>query len=165
MPASRPLSPALAARAHPLVLWTEVALTSAEMLWSSAVVIATRLDRMLRAGPNPSARDRREFTLMGTEKLKAATQSAVAVGTHLQRTQLALALGSVPVLWQPWWQAPALAWGLAAPAAFGAPAHRPHTDAVADLAHLTRAALKPIHAAATANARRLARVRTGARRR
>jgi hypothetical protein len=55
-----------------------------EMLLASGQVIGMRVNRMSRAGARPSARDRREFTRMGSEKLEAATQSGWAMAAQIQ---------------------------------------------------------------------------------
>ncbi len=145
------------AAANPLVLWSEVLRKTCEMLWSSQQVIGARVGRMVRAGPNPSRRDQREFSRMGLEKIEATAASALAVGTQLQAAQLA-------------WAAPTLAWWLAnwqsLLGARPAPAHPcgvrlSHKQISTDLARLADAALEPIHATATANARRLTRARKG----
>ena len=54
--------------ANPFLLWTELAWKTGEMMMTSAEVIGHRANRMATAGPVPSLRDRREFTLMGQEK-------------------------------------------------------------------------------------------------
>ena len=69
---------------NPFMLWADVAVKTTEMLVSSGQVIGTRVGRMARAGANPSARDRREMALMGSEKVKAATASGLAVAARLQ---------------------------------------------------------------------------------
>ena len=76
---------------NPFLMWFEVATKTAEMMLASGVVIHTRVGRMAAAGPNPSARDRKEFTLMGAEKVKAMQDSALAVGMGLQQAQLQMA--------------------------------------------------------------------------
>lgn len=85
--ARRPVSPQLF---NPLALWMDLSLKTAEMLFASGLVIGTRVNRMQRAGPNPSARDRKEFTLMGAEKVKAMADSSLAVGLRMQQAQLQL---------------------------------------------------------------------------
>lgn len=120
---------------NPFLLWADVALKTTEMLFSSAQVIGTRVNRMALAGANPSARDRREFALMGTEKVKAATESGLAVAARLQAANWQLCARA----WQQW------------------------LASSGNAARLAGAALKPVHAASTANARRLARVGTRSR--
>lgn len=141
------------AAANPLVLWAEVVRKTSEMLWSSQQVIGVRMDRMLRAGPRPSRRDQREFSRMGLEKIEAAAASALAVSTQLQAAQLA-------------WATPAWSWWIAGwqPVLGGTAPDLPrvrvsHQQLSRDMAQLAGAALDPIHAAATANARRLGKAR------
>jgi hypothetical protein len=124
----------------PFLLWTDVGMKTAEMLLSSGQVIGTRLDRMARAGHNPSARDRREFTRMGTEKVKAAADSGLAVAARLQSANYELMTRA----WQQWFAN--------------------QTRLSSETARLVGAALGPVHGAATANARRLSRAKTTARR-
>src|SRR3712207_5497720 len=68
---------------NPLLVWTGFALKNAEMLMASAQVIGHRTSRMAMAGVSPSARDRKEFVLMGQEKLEAAAESAQAVALRM----------------------------------------------------------------------------------
>jgi hypothetical protein len=65
--------------ANPLSVWTDLALNTCEMMVASAEVIGHRTGRMAVAGPIPSARDQREFALMGREKIDAAAESARAM--------------------------------------------------------------------------------------
>lgn len=57
------------------------------MLGASAYVIGHRADRLARAGTKPSARDRREFTRMVEEKFEAAAESAAAMAPALWSVQ------------------------------------------------------------------------------
>jgi hypothetical protein len=68
---------------HPLSIWTELAFKTGEMMLASAQVIGHRTGRMAKAGPAPNARDRREFALMGHEKVEAARESSQAIATRL----------------------------------------------------------------------------------
>jgi hypothetical protein len=70
---------------------------------------------------------------MGSEKLLAATRSGLAVAEKMQAAQLQLLTRGV----QPWW------------------------TTAGTLAALGDAVLKPVHAAATANARRLSKKPAG----
>jgi hypothetical protein len=131
----------------PLTPWLQLGTRTAEMLLASGQVIAMRVSRMAAAGASPTARDRKEFLRMGSEKVQAGAQSALAVGAQWQ------AIG-----WQLWargWQQWMTLLGGAAVRA--APLH-------SHLPRLAQAALAPVHRAATANARRLsgvARERSG----
>jgi hypothetical protein len=154
---------------NPVLLWSDVALKTAEMLMSSGQVIGTRLDRIARAGPNPSARDRREFALMGSEKISAASKSAMAVASRLQSANYELMMRA----WRQWFASLGAMNSLAASRSFGQALSRQKrlSDALArsgrtqarissDTARLASAALKPVHSASTANAKRLARGKT-----
>jgi hypothetical protein len=68
---------------NPFLIWTDLAFKSGEMLLASAQVIGHRTQRMALAGPTPNARDQREFTLMGEEKIVAAAESAQAIGMSM----------------------------------------------------------------------------------
>ncbi len=103
---------------------------SAELAIAAPQVVAHRLARMAMAGPQPSARDRREFQAMGQEKLLAFWQSWFAMGWAVTRA------------WQEGWLA--LLRGAQVPAWDGA--------------HVLAQGLAPVHRKARANARRLARV-------
>lgn len=67
----------------PFLLWNNLAMQTAETMLASAQVIGHRAGRMAAAGATPSARDQREFTLMGQEKIEAGTESALAMATHM----------------------------------------------------------------------------------
>ncbi len=69
--------------ANPFLIWIELSVKTSEMLLASAQVIGHRTSRMVMAGARPNPADRREFTLMGQEKVEAALESAHAMATHL----------------------------------------------------------------------------------
>jgi hypothetical protein len=120
----------------PWLPWTQLALQAGEMLMASSVVIPLRLGRMAAAGPRPTPRDQREFARMVPEKLQAGMESFFAIGVALQQMQWKF----LAQMWQPWTH-------------FGQHAHG------APWARLAGTALTPIHRAATANARRLTRIK------
>ena len=64
---------------NPILMWNRLAWKTAEMAIASAQVITHRTSRLALAGAVPSARDQREFALMGQEKGEAALKSAQAV--------------------------------------------------------------------------------------
>ncbi len=70
---------------NPLLLWTNLAFKSGEVLLASARVIGHRSHRMALAGPTPNARDQREFALMGEEKIAAAAESAQAMAMSMMK--------------------------------------------------------------------------------
>lgn len=153
--------------ALPFVVWNELAMKTGEMMLASAQVISHRTHRMAQAGAIPNARDRREFTLMGQEKVEAAQESALAMGSHLARMNSQLGVRA----WQDMVAAGSAMLSLAG--------SRTLTDVMARQAKLARTVsqsaasasqlsdvtarlasrgLKPIHSRATANARRLRRL-------
>jgi hypothetical protein len=107
-------------------------------------VVAHRLLRIVAAGSRPSARDRREFWLMGTEKVAAVSESWNAMWLELFRANLAFALSFNPYVW------------LRLPLT-----KRSSTIAARHFERATLAVLakgvSPIHRRAVANARRLGR--------
>jgi hypothetical protein len=154
---------------NPLLLWTQLAMKTAETLVASGQVITSRVGQISRAGANPSARDRREMILMGSEKVKAAMQSGLAVATRLQSANLQL----IARAWQQWFASlgamNALATSRSAGAALARQSRlfhalsrsgRTHSRISSDAARLAGAALTPVHSASTSNARRLARAKT-----
>ena len=64
-------------------MWSQLAWKVGEMAIASAQIIDHRTSRFALAGPVPSARDQREFALMGHEKGEAALESAQAVGVRM----------------------------------------------------------------------------------
>ena len=159
------MSPTFSSRFfNPLLLWADVALTTQEMLLSAAAVVQLRTERMALAGLAPSAADQVEFQLMGQEKLAAVSESGAAIANQLNTTGQALTQRTVRD-----WLGATTAWlGLATsltPAQAAAHSHELFNAshrAIATATQMTSASarvvqrgLKPIHAKATANARRL----------
>ena len=148
----------------PFVLWNDVAIKAAEMMLASAQVIGHRTRRMALAGPEPSTSDRREFALMAREKVEAGGKSAQAMAAH------------VVTMYQPW-GIQAFRDTLRCTAAFMSLANsrtpgqlsarqtafaRALGQSAVGMAGVSKSAarlahrgLKPIHAKATANAKRL----------
>ncbi|WP_280154854.1 polyhydroxyalkanoate granule-associated phasin [Piscinibacter sp. XHJ-5] len=161
-----PRKPRLPVAPVPFVLWNDLALRTGEMLTSSAQVIAHRTGRMAAAGHSPNARDRREFTRMGLEKVEAAGESLWAMGQQIAQMNTRLAMKA--------WQdavAAGTAWmsmagsrtlpqlmqrqvALAKSVSASAKSAERMSDATARVA---KHGLKPIHSRATANAKRLGR--------
>jgi hypothetical protein len=90
-------------------------------------VVAHRLTRLALAGPWPDARDRREFHVMGQEKVHAFWQSWFAMGWAM-----------VEAMQQAWM---ASLKGARLP--------------FVDMSHVLARGMAPVHRKATANARRL----------
>ena len=154
---------------NPFLLWTDLAVKTTEMLASSGQVIASRVGQIARAGANPSPRDLREIALMGSEKVKAAGESGLAVATRLQQTNYTLMARA----WQQWFASLGAMNSLATSRSFGEALARQHrllkalsrsgrtqSRISSDAARLAGAALGPVHSASTANARRLARAKS-----
>jgi hypothetical protein len=150
---------------NPLLVWTNVALKTHEMLLSSGSVIQMRTERMALAGLVPSAADVAEFELMGHEKLAAASQSTAAIASQLQLSSQAMLQRTI----RHWFGSASAFLGLVTsvtPAQAAANSHewlQANARAAATATQLStvgarvvQRGLKPIHAKATANARRLA---------
>ena len=60
-------------------IWAQFGSRFTEMMFASSQVIAHRTDRMRTAGSSPNAVDRQEFSLMKQEKVDAAFESAQAM--------------------------------------------------------------------------------------
>jgi hypothetical protein len=151
---------------NPFLAWTDLAWKIGEMSMASAQVIAHRATRMAAAGPTPNARDRQEFSRMGQEKIDAVTESARAIALHLATVNLkfgALAFRHIAT-------GTAALVSLAASLSVGQSITR-HAKLAQTLsrsmktalelsnstARLAGRGLEPIHARATANAKRLGR--------
>jgi hypothetical protein len=150
----------------PFMLWSDLATKTLEMMLASAQVVGHRTSRMALAGPVPNARDRREFALMGQEKIEAVAQSAQAMVAHmmtmsppwgvlafrhlLQNAAAFMSLAGSRTPSQLIARQTALARALGQSAISMA-------DVAKNATQLAHRGLKPIHARATANAKRLAR--------
>ena len=99
-------------------------------------VVALRSARMLAAGLNPSAADRRELRRMSTEKTLAFWESMNAMGWQVLRANQDYALFAMRQWWSPWLSP----WQMASAAS-----------------KVLEKGLAPVHRRAAANARRLRR--------
>lgn len=138
----------------------------AELAVAVPQVVAVRGARMLAAAANPSAADHAELSRMCTEKVSAFWESLFAMNAQVVRSQQDYARTAALQWWRlwttPWWLSP----------------YRPATNAVDSLpraagllrgatrrhgeraiAKVIDAGLAPVHKRATANARRLARMK------
>jgi hypothetical protein len=151
---------------NPLMLWADVAVTTQEMLASSASVVQARTERMALAGLSPSQADLAEFQLMAQEKLAAVGESGTAIAHQLQTSGLGLLNRAI----RHWFTGAAAFAGLltsVTPAQAMVQSDRlldVSTQAAVTVSQISSVAarvaqrgLKPIHAKATANARRLVR--------
>ncbi|RZL86524.1 MAG: hypothetical protein EOP82_29595 [Variovorax sp.] len=154
---------------NPVALWADVAWKTHEMLLSSGSVIQARTQRMVKAGLSPSPDDLAELQLMSHEKLEAVSASSAAIANQMHTLQFTLPnraaqhwLGGAVALFSLGTSITPAQVARHIRALSGAA-----TRAVATATHLSSASariaqrgLKPIHAKATANARRLARIAT-----
>ena len=108
------------------------------------MVIGYRLAGMAVAGPETTARDRKELARMGQEKVDAWSEAAQATGMRVVRANMDMA---TRLLSQAWGDAPA-------PAAFASRAIKLSSDLLADT-------LAPYHRRVLANSRRLSRTKGG----
>ena len=67
-----------------------LAFQSAELALAAPQVITHRMNRLLMAGSNPSARDQHEFYTMGAEKVWAFYESWQAMAYEISRTNMQL---------------------------------------------------------------------------
>lgn len=152
---------------NPFQSWAALALRTGEMLLASAQVIGHRSARIAAAGAMPDARDRREFTLMGQEKIDAVAESALAVGmrmmglnqqvgTMVLKQMIKGSGGAFSLALRPALsgrrQAELLRAAMLNATAFA-------STLGTSAAQLALHGLQPIHARATGNARRLRKVR------
>jgi hypothetical protein len=151
---------------NPFRAWTDLAWKLGEMSMASAHVIAHRTARMAAAGPRPNARDRQEFTRMSQEKVEAATESTRAIAAHLAMMNLqfgARALGHMVA-------GTTALMSLATSRSVGqfitrqaklaeilSRSAKTASEVSDSTARLATRGLKPVHARATANSRRLAK--------
>jgi hypothetical protein len=149
---------------NPFLAWTDLAWKIGEMSMASAQVIAHRTRRMTAAGPMPNARDRQEFTRMGQEKVGAATESAYAIAAHLAMMNLKFGVRAFRHMVTGTAALMSLATSRSVGQSFARQAKLAQTVSRSAItacqlsdstARLARRGLKPIHARATANARRL----------
>lgn len=110
---------------------------ASEVAYAAPQVIAHRLTRMALAGANPSARDKREFYRMGTEKVEAFYESwqAMLLQTLAVNQRLWFSF------WFPW----------ATPASTKNPVEQLEQAAT----QILTSAIKPVHKRAVSNAKRL----------
>jgi hypothetical protein len=78
------------------------ALTLWEIAFATPQVMGHRIQRMILAGPRPGARDRREFTRMGQEKLEAFGESWIAMGLRVWQANAAMGASVFQQGLRPW---------------------------------------------------------------
>jgi hypothetical protein len=152
--------------ANPFMIWADLAVKTGEMMLASAQVIHHRTGRMAAAGPDPSARDRREFARMGQEKIEAAAESARAMATQAMTidprlgvraaSQMMTTAAALMSLAASRTAGQAMARQLALVRAMTQSAPTAVQMSVC-AARIARRGLAPVHSRATANAKRLAK--------
>jgi hypothetical protein len=111
-------------------------------------VIAHRVGRMAAAGPNPNARDRKEFKQMGAEKMAAFYESWAAMGLAAMKSQQQMAAAM--------WRSAAMApWSMAKPASLLPSGNTLARHALAVMSQ----GMAPVHRRAVGNAKRLGRLK------
>ncbi len=111
-------------------------------------VIAHRVGRMATAGPNPSARDRKEFKQMGAEKTAAFYESWAAMGMAAMKAQQQM----TAAMWRTAATAP---WTLGRPGSL-----LPTSNTLARHAlQVLSQGVAPVHRRAVSNAKRLGRIK------
>lgn len=69
--------------ANPFSIWLDLATKSSEMMMASAQVITSRTTQMAMSDMPPSDKDSKEFALMSSEKMEAASESFLAMSTSM----------------------------------------------------------------------------------
>ncbi len=149
---------------NPFSLWTDLAMQTTGMMLASAEVIGHRTTRMAQASIPPNAKDAAEFTLMGQEKMEAATESMQAAVLSMMAFSPFAAMKMFNEMSAVHADLFNLATSSSLPVAisrnqkFGRSMRRAAHSAATLSDQTANAALdtlKPIHSRATANARRL----------
>jgi hypothetical protein len=109
---------------------------------TAPIVIGYRLAGMARTGSGSTARDRREVTRMGQEKVDAWSEATIAAGRRLFEANMAMA----GLVWRVTWGGPF------SPTAFTARLARLGSGLLTD-------SVAPVHRRVVANNRRLSRAR------
>ena len=153
---------------NPFLLWVDLAMKTGEMMMASAQVIGHRTRRMAAAGSKPGASDRREFALMGQEKIAAAAKSASGMAAYMMTMDPLLGARAVEQTLAAATAMMSLAGSRTVSQVLARQARLVRTMArsagtasriSASSARLARRGLEPIHARATANAKRLGKRR------
>ena len=122
-----------------------VSTQATELAFAVPQVIAHRVARMLLAGPNPNARDRHEFRLMGSEKLAAFNESWGAMAAQMLIARQEFTLSLLRTWCTPWLG--------------GMPTLGRHTRQWQSAAlGVVAKGMAPVHKRAVANAKRLGRI-------
>jgi hypothetical protein len=152
----------------PFLIWTDLALKCGEMMLASAQVIGHRTARFAAASIEPGARDRRELALMGQEKAAAAIESAQAMAAYMMSMNPFLGARAARQMLATAAAMMSLAGSRTAAQGFARQARLVRTlrrsgDTLSQIsrasAQLAQRGMAPVHARATANAKRLRKKR------
>jgi hypothetical protein len=124
---------------------------AAELSMAVPQVIALRTLRMMSAGASPSARDRKELSRMGTEKVQAFWESVHAMNMQVARASQEYALHAMRQALSAW----ASPWAMLS--YWSAPRPLTQKQLRRSMGKIVAAGMGPVHKRATANARRLRR--------
>ncbi|MFJ2986704.1 polyhydroxyalkanoate granule-associated phasin [Collimonas sp. NPDC087041] len=154
--------------AHPLNAWTDLMFKAGEMMTASAQVIGHRTARMAMAGPAPSQRDQHEFDLMSREKIEAVAESAHAMAIRMLGLHQEVAVMAIQHMLSGTANLISVAGSSSLHQSGRRQSKLAHdtllnsAEAVsqfnASLADVAETGLQPIHARATANAKRLTKL-------
>lgn len=118
-----------------------------ELSFAAPQVVAQRLSRMVMAGPQPSARDQKEFRQMSDEKVTAFYQSWTAIWMQMFKSQFAISQAIVSAM----------------TSAMVSGKQLDPSSTLLAMSHETSkvlsAGLAPVHRKAMSNAKRLARLK------
>jgi hypothetical protein len=152
---------------NPFLAWNELAMKTGEMMLASAQVIQHRTGRMVTAGPTPSLRDQREFTLMGQEKIEAIAESTQAMALQMMTMSPMVGLRAMDLMMKGTAAMMALATSTTIDKSLNQQAKlanilKESAKANSELSHsaakIAHHGLKPIHSRATSNAKRLTKI-------
>lgn len=120
----------------------QLAVKSAELAMAVPQVVAHRVARMALSGSSQTPRDRKEFELMGNEKMSAFMESWSAMTLQVWRAYHQAALSALQSFWNP-------IFGLKKPT------QSPSNQLNNALSNIVDKGMAPIHRRAVANAKRL----------
>lgn len=120
----------------------QLAVKSAELAFAVPQVVAHRVARMALSGSSQTARDRKEFELMGEEKVRAFMESWSAMTLQVWRAYHQSALSALQSFWNP-------IFGLKKPT------QSPSSQLNNALSSIIDKGMAPVHSRAVANAKRL----------
>jgi hypothetical protein len=137
----------------------------AELSIAAPQVVAIRTARMMAAGAQPDARDRAEFARMSTEKVQAFWESMFGMGRQMILTNqeyASRAFSQWTRVWMtPWWLNASLlkSGGLPRFPRWSGSLLPTRTQQRRAISKVVAKGLAPVHKRATANARRLKRLK------